>query len=77
MPKLIPFPAAAVARTRRRLLMLSAPSALPKQPRVWAARPEPPEALGAMLQRLAIRRPLAVVLLANIVAEMLDALDEP
>ena len=71
---MIPFPAQRVRRTVKRLLTLSAPYDLQNRPQVWLHRPVPPEALGAMLHRLAIERPLAVLLLENIAADLLAEL---
>jgi hypothetical protein len=75
MPKLIPFPASDVQTFAERLLILSASCDQLRKPEPWANRPAPPEALGNMLQRLALRRPLLVLVLENIVADVLAHAD--
>ena len=73
MAKLVPFPARRVRRFAERLLVLSASREMLSKP-AWANRPASAEPLGNMLQRLALQRPVAVLLLENIVAEMLEHL---
>jgi len=74
MAKLVPFPTRRVTRFAERLLVLSASRERLSKP-AWANRPVPSEPLGNMLQRLALQRPVAVLLLENIVAEMLAMID--
>jgi hypothetical protein len=74
MPKLIPFPADRVKKCADSLLICSASRETFSKPIKWADRPEPPEALGNMLQQLVRQRPAAVLLLENIVADMLEQL---
>ncbi len=75
MSKLIPFPARRVQRFAERLLILTASCEMLSRPELWTHRPVPPEPLGNMLQRLALRRPAVVLLLENVVADMLERLD--
>jgi hypothetical protein len=75
---MIPFPLRRVRRTAKRLLILSnlrerQRFSLP--PTNWINSPVPSEPLGNMLQRLARKKPVAVLVLANIVAEMLAQLE--
>jgi hypothetical protein len=74
MPKLIPFPADRVKQCANSLLICSASRETFSKPIKWTDRPEPPEALGNMLQHLVRQRPAAVLLLENIVADMLAQL---
>jgi hypothetical protein len=74
MAKVVPFPTRRVVRFAERLLVLSASRERLSKP-AWANRPVPAEPLGNMLQRLALQRPVAVLLLENIVAEMLAMID--
>ncbi len=75
LTNLIPFPARRVQRTAERLLILSASRETLSRPEAWTNRPVPPESLGNMLQTLQRRRPAAVLVFENVVAEMLDQLD--
>ena len=76
MAKLLPFPARSVRQSAELVLILSASSpATFSKPAPWTNRPVPPEALGNLLQRLAVQRPAAVLLLESIVAEMLEQLE--
>jgi hypothetical protein len=70
----IPFPAKHIEQHAASMLTLSASSEI--QNAVWIDRPVPPEALGNMLQALLHKRPVAVLLLGNLVAEMLAQIDE-
>jgi len=76
MTKLFVFPACRVRQTAVRLLLLSASRVTLNRPEPWINRPVPRESLGNMLQLLALRRPAAVLVLENIVADMLDHLDQ-
>lgn len=73
--KLIPFPVGHVRRIAVRLLLLSASRASLNRPEMWKNRPTPPESLGNMLQRLMLRRPVALLVLESIVAEMLAQIE--
>lgn len=75
MAKLVPFPTRRVRRTAERLLILSVSRERLNKPVAWIDRPPPPEPLGNMLQRLALKRPAAVLVLENLVANMLEQLD--
>jgi len=75
MSKLIPFPARRVRQTAELVLLLTASPETFLKPAPWTNRPVPPEALGNLLQRLAVQRPVAILLLENIVAEMLERLE--
>lgn len=75
MAKLIPFPARRIRRTAELLLLLSASHETLSRPKIWTNRPVPRESLGNMLQRLMLRRPAAVLVLENIVAEMLNQIE--
>lgn len=70
----IPFPARRVQRFAERLLISSATRDSLSKP-AWRNRPAAPEPLGNMLQRLALHRPVAVLLLESIVAEMLKQVE--
>jgi hypothetical protein len=72
---LILFPARRIRRTAESVLILSASRESLNRPVTWANRPEPPEPLGNMLQRLALVRPHAVLVLENVVADMLAILE--
>lgn len=76
MTKLIRFPASGVQTFAVRLLILSASRESLSRPIHWINRPMPPELLGNMLQRLAVLRPATVLLLENIVADMLEHIDD-
>lgn len=76
MNNLVPFPARRVKRTAAYLLKLSGSPALPNRPAVFVDQPHPPEALGNMLQRLAIQRPHAVLVFESLIAEMLAQLEQ-
>lgn len=71
----IPFPARRIHSTAERLLILSASREMLSRPQVWINRPGPREPLGNMLQRLALIRPAAVLVLESVVADMLEQLD--
>ncbi len=58
-----------------RLLILSASREALNTPKVWTNQPARREPLGNMLQRLALVRPVAVLVLENVVAEMLAHLE--
>jgi hypothetical protein len=75
MPKLLSFPARSVRKTATRLLRLTASRADLQKPASWPNRPDPPESLGNMLQRLVLLAPHVVLVLENIVAEMLRQID--
>jgi hypothetical protein len=76
LTKVIPFPATRVQRTAARVLTLSASRAtLNNKPPSWPDRPLPLDSLGNMLQRLAIKRPAAVLVLESLVADMLAQLE--
>lgn len=77
MKKLIRFPARRVQRSAEKMLILSASRAQLSRPASWPDRPVPTEPLGNMLQRLALKRPAAVLLLENLVADMLEKLEAP
>jgi len=72
---LIPFPARRVKRFAERLLICSASRERLSTPSAWTNRPAPPEPLGNMMQRLALRSPAAVLLVESVVADMLAELD--
>jgi hypothetical protein len=73
MAKLVPFPTRLVRQSAASVLTLSE---LYERPNVeWSNRPVPPEQLGNMLQHLAARRPAAVLVLENLVADLLDLTD--
>jgi len=74
MPTLLPFPARRVRQSATLLLNASRGCSLTK-PTPWRNRPEPPEALGNLLQRLVVLQPAAVLLIENVVAEMLAQLE--
>jgi hypothetical protein len=76
MTKLIVFPARRTLCLAARLLSCSASRASLNPPVKWVNRPVPPEPLGNMLQRLALLRPAAVLLLTNVVAEMLNQIEQ-
>ncbi len=69
----IPFPARRVRRFAERLLISSATRERLSKP-TWTNGPAR-EPLGNLLQRLALHRPVAVLLLESIVAEMLEQID--
>ena len=71
MAKLIPFPARRVHRTAEIVLLLTSSREMLCGPAPWSNRPAPTEPLGNMLQRLALVRPTAVLVLENIVADIL------
>lgn len=75
MAKLIPFPARRLLRTSALVLNLAASWEITNKPDTWPNRPVPPERLGNMLQRLARKRPAAVLVLENLVADMLEQID--
>jgi len=75
MPNLIPFPASCVRRLAARLVILTASRDTLSAPLVWRNRPAPPERLGNMLQHLARRRPVLVLLFENLIAEVLAQID--
>ena len=76
MAKFLSFPARRVRKIAARLLRYSASRATLSRPMTrWQDRPEPPESLGNMLQRLASLQPHVVLVLENIVAEMLRQVD--
>lgn len=74
MPKLVLFPANAIQHAADSLLALTASRERLSKPEVWPNRPTPPEPLGNMLQRLALKRPIAVLVLENLVADLLKQL---
>lgn len=76
MPKMIPFPFQHVQQSAASLLALTASHEKLKKPQVWVHHDPPPEPLGNMLQRLALRRPVMVLLIESIVAELLKQLGE-
>lgn len=76
MAKLVPFPARRIRQTTEWLLILSASRERLNRPNAWPDRPLPPEPLGNMLQRLALKRPAVVLVLENIVADILGQLGE-
>lgn len=76
MAKLIPFPARRVRRLAESVLLLADSRERLSKPKLWIDRPLPPEPLGNMLQRLARKRPAAVLVLENVVADMLKQLDQ-
>jgi len=76
MPKLLPFPRRTVQRLAVSVLLLTASRERLSRPEPWINRPRPSEPLGNMLQRLARKRPVAVLVLESIVADLLE-LDDP
>jgi hypothetical protein len=75
MTNLIPFPSTCVRRLAARLVSLTASRDTLSAPLVWRNRPTPPEQLGNMLQHLARRRPVLVLLVESIIAEALAQID--
>jgi len=75
MAKLLPFPARRIQQTAAFLLQLIASPARYEKPKPWANRPEPPEALGNLLQQLVVLQPEAILLIENLVAEMLAQIE--
>jgi hypothetical protein len=75
MAKLLPFPARSVRRSAARVLQLTASRERLNAPVSWSNRPTPKEPLGNMLQRLALLRPHAVLVLESIVDDMLAILE--
>jgi hypothetical protein len=75
MTKLLLFPVRRIRKTAMRLLRYSASRAPLSKPATWIDRPDPPESLGNMLQRLVSLQPHVVLVLENIVAEMLRQID--
>lgn len=73
---LIPFPAHRVQRAAEITLLLASSRRRLSKPVTWRDRPDPPEPLGNMVQRLALRNPSAVLVLESIVAEMLQILEQ-
>lgn len=77
MAKLLPFPKRRVQQTAAYVLRMSVSHAsrkrLSKQA-PWSDRPDPPESLGNLLQKLALKRPAAVLVIESMVAEMLQQL---
>jgi hypothetical protein len=71
MAKLIPFPARRVHRTAEIVLLLASSREMLCGPVPWSNRPATPEALGNMLQRLALVRPTALLVLESVVADIL------
>lgn len=76
MPKLLPFPAHRVQHTARSLLRLTASRKQLGKTAWWRNRPDPPEPLGNMLQRLAKHRPEVVLVIESVVAELLIQIDQ-
>lgn len=76
MAKLLPFPARRIQQTAAFMLQLSTSPGKFAKPKPWRNRPEPPEALGNLLQRLVVVQPEAVLLLENLIAEMLAQIAE-
>lgn len=76
MAKLVPFPARRIRRTAELVLLLSASRERLNAPSPWKKRRAPRESLGNMLQRLALLRPHAVVVLESIVEDMLNILEQ-
>ena len=75
MPPVIRFPARRVKTYAAWLLNYSASRDRLSKPHAWIDRPVPPEPLGNMLQRLALERPVLVLLLENIAAEILAQIE--
>jgi len=76
MPKPIPFPTPWLQRTAQSVLHLAATRERLSRPAApWTDRPKPPEALGNLLQHLAVQRPAAVLVIENLVAEVLAQLE--
>ena len=71
MAKRLPYPARQIQQDAADALALTAIRERLSKPETWLNPPEPPERLGNMLQQLARKRPAAVVVLENLVAEML------
>jgi len=75
MAKLLPFPSQRIRQTAACMLKLVASPEKLKKPRPWANRPDPPEALGNLLQRLVVLQPEAILLIENLVAEMIAQIE--
>lgn len=74
MPKLLPFPVQSVRQSATLLLAASRTLSFSK-PQPWANRPEPPETIGNLLQRLVVLQPAAYLLIENVVADMVEILE--
>lgn len=75
MSKVVRFPVRRVKRTAAYLLRLSTSPAPLKRQAVFVDQPPRPEALGNMLQHLLSKRPHAILVFENVVAEMLAQID--
>jgi hypothetical protein len=75
MAPVLRFPARRVKTYAAWLLNSTASRDQLSKPHAWIDRPVPPEPLGNMLQRLARERPVLVLLLENIAAELLAQLE--
>jgi hypothetical protein len=78
LTKPTPFPARRFYRTASRVLELTASYERERlsKPNMWPDRPVPPESLGKMLQQLALKRPVAVIVIESLAAEMLAQLNQ-
>jgi hypothetical protein len=75
MPNVIPFPARRVRRFAEWLLISSASHERLSKPEPWTNRPQPPEPLGNMLQRIALQHPALVLLFESVVAEVVAQME--
>jgi len=75
LAKLLPFPSQRIRQTAAFMLQLSTSPERFRKPRPWENRPDPPEALGNLLQHLVVLQPEAILLIENLVAEMIAQIE--